>query len=209
MRTIAFALLALLVVPLRGAAQVPPGGAPLYHGALDILPTSGRLDRSSGMSTLHVRRWRYIVANDTNGLHPESERLVVAIGEGQNDFYRPPGDVQSMHGGRVFLYRASREDRKKATGLRYFRMVKHPAGAACSPLDPCTFTVSFSVAGIDLSGLFFNDPICVPIAVIVGDDDGFAVADVASPNFRFPDFISRRVSVRSGTCSADWPWLGR
>src|SRR5439155_25696281 len=115
------------------------------------------------------RSWRYIVADDTNGLHPGSERLIVAIGEGQNDFYLAPGSLQVSRGGSVFRYRASRDERKKPSGLRSFRMIKHPAGADCSPLDPCSFRVSFSVWGIDLSALFFNDPICVPIAVIVGD----------------------------------------
>ena len=76
MRTVAVALLALLVLPLRAVGQVPPGGSPVYHGALDIVPSFGRLDRTSGLSTLHIRRWRYIVADDTNGLHPESERLI-------------------------------------------------------------------------------------------------------------------------------------
>jgi hypothetical protein len=201
-------LLTLLLLPVVAVAQVPPGGSPVYHGALDIVPTFGRLDRKTGLSTLRIRRWRYIVADDTNGLHPESERLIVAIGQGQNDFYLPPGSLASSGGGNVFRYRAPREARKSPTGLRSFRMLKRPAGADCSPADPCTFRVSFSVAGVDLSALFFNDPICVPVAVIVGDDDGFAVADVASPGFRFPNFFSHRVAVRSGNCKADWPWLG-
>src|SRR5438045_786871 len=161
------AVLVLLALPVTALAQVPPGGSPVYHGALDIVPAFGRLDRQTGLSTLRIRRWRYIVANDTNGLRPESERLIVAIGQGQNDFYLPPGSLTSSAGGNVFRYRAPRDARKKTAGLRAFRMVKRPAGAACSPADPCTFTVSFSVAGVDLSALFFNDPICVPVAVIV------------------------------------------
>src|SRR5439155_15204430 len=94
MRTAVLGLLALLALPRQSGGQVPPGGSPVYHGALDIIPAAGRLDRESGMSTLHVRSWRYIVADDTNGLHPGSERLIVAIGEGQNEFYLAPGSLQ-------------------------------------------------------------------------------------------------------------------
>src|SRR5437867_8155010 len=140
MRTLGVAVLVLLLGARVASSQAPPGGPPVHHGFLDLVPAGhGVLNRTTGNATLTVHGWRYIVANDTNGLRPESERLIVAIGQGQNDFYLAPGSLQSSRGGSVFRYRAPRDERKSPTGLRSFRMVKHPARADCSPLDPRTF----------------------------------------------------------------------
>ena len=194
MRTIlAVALLLLAEARIAAAQSPPPGGPPIYHGLLDIAPAAhGVLNRVTGDATLSVRRWRYIVAEDTNGLAPDQERLVIAVGSGQNDFYLPPGSLESRRGGRLFRYVAPRGT--TGPGIRTFRMVKRPDG---------NYRVSFRLVGVELGGLNFNDPICVPLAVIVGDDDGFSTADASSPNFNSP-----RVKVASGTCKAGWPWLG-
>src|SRR5438045_5304813 len=122
MRMLLVAALVLIVGPRIASTQVPPGGPPVYHGLLDLVPAGhGVLDRTTGDATLTVRGWRYIVANDTDGLSPESERLIVAVGSGQNDFYLPPGSLQAAHRGRVFRYRAPRH--ASGPGIRSFRMV--------------------------------------------------------------------------------------
>ena len=195
MRTLLVAALVLFVGPRIASSQAPPGGPPVYHGLLDLVPAGhGVLNRTTGDATLTVRGWRYIVADDTNGLRPEWERLIIAVGSGQNDFYLPPGSLQATRNGRVFHYRAPRGASASDSPIRSFRMARRADG---------TYRVSFRVVGIELSSLNFNDPICVPLAVIVGDDDGFATADASSPTF-----TSRRLKVSSGVCKAGWPWLG-
>jgi len=193
MRTLGVAVLVLLLGARVASSQAPPGGPPVHHGFLDLVPAGhGVLNRTTGNATLTVHGWRYIVADDTNGLRPEWERLIVAIGQGQNDFYLPPGSLKPSRRGRVFRYRAPHG--ASGPGIRFFRMGRRSDG---------TYRVSFRVVGIELSSLNFNDPICLPLAVIVGDDDGFATADASSPTFE-----SRFLKVSSGTCKAGWPWLG-
>src|SRR5947207_1902680 len=152
MRTLLIAALVVLVGPGVASSQEPPGGPPVHHGLLDLVPVAhGVLDRTTGDATLTVRGWRYIVANDTDGLRPESERLIVAVGSGQNDFYLPPGSLRPARHGRVFRYRAPRD--ATGPGIRSFRMARRPDG---------NYRVSFRVVGVELSSLNFNDPICVP-----------------------------------------------
>src|SRR5262249_35147621 len=153
------------------------------HGFLDLAPAGhGVIDRKTGNATLSVHGWRYLVAHDTNGLRPESERVIVAIGSGDNEFYLPPGSLRADRKGRVFRYHARRKGPPAGPGsgppadprFRFFRMAKRRDG---------TYRVSFRVVGIELMSLNFNDPICLPLAVIIGDDDGFATADATSPTF--------------------------
>ena len=83
-------------------------------------------------------------------------------------------------------------------GVRSFRMHHNP--------EDSFYTVNFKVMGVDFQRLNVEDPLCRPLAVIVGDDDGFVDVSVTSPSFTSP-----RVSLPR-TCidpSAGWPWLGR
>ena len=53
-------------------AQVqPPAVRPVFHGTLQLLPASGRIDRKTGSTTLVVSRWTFIPNPDSNGMHPE------------------------------------------------------------------------------------------------------------------------------------------
>jgi hypothetical protein len=58
--------------------------------------------------------------------------------------------------------------------------------------------------GIDLSELMLSLPVCNPMAVIVGDDDGFSGVEFDRPG----GFSSSRVKI-DGTCTpaGGWPWL--
>src|SRR3989442_2726668 len=145
MRTLLVAALVLVAALHIASAQAPPGGPPVHHGFLDLAPAGhGVLDRATGDATLTVRRWRYIVALDTNGLSPERERLVVAVGSGQNDFYLPPGSLEALHHGRVFRYWGPRGT--TGAGIRSFRMVKQPDG---------NYRLSFRLVGVELAALNF------------------------------------------------------
>jgi len=55
---------------------------------------------------------------------------------------------------------------------------------------------------VDLSQLVLSNPVCQPLAVIVGDDDGFTGADLMTR----PAF-SRHVAVPRACSVNTWPWI--
>src|SRR5439155_633686 len=79
-------------------------------------------------------------------------------------------------------------------GIRRFRLTHRPADSF--------YTVSFKVEGVDLERLNIEDPLCSPLAVIVGDDDGFVSVAVTSPSF-----VSRRVSLPRICIDPSASWL--
>jgi len=176
-------------------AQVqPPAVRPVFHGTLQLLPASGRIDRRTGSTTLVVSRWTFIPNPDSNGMHPEQEPVLIALGD--DSFLIGGGALHVSHGGRLFTYHGPRPQHGR--GVRSFRMHHNP--------EDSFYTVSFRLMGVDFQRLNVEDPLCRPLAVIVGDDDGFVDVSVTSPSFS-----SRRVSLPR-TCidpSAGWPWLGR
>jgi hypothetical protein len=190
-------LVALVVAagaPPGARAQVSSGATPVYHGKLDVHPAVGRIDRKTGMGTLRVRGWRLIPSAPpelpSNGIFPAQEPVVVAIGA--NSFRLPAGSLKSSHRGRKFAYRAPRDLGPPA--IRMLRIGRRSDGS---------WSVSFTLTGVDLSGLIVADPICLPMAVIVGDDDGFSGVDLTSPRFSSP-----RVALPRGCNAAgDWPWI--
>jgi len=177
------------------SAQIqPPIAKPVFHGILQLVPATGRMDRKTGTGTLVIRRWTFIPNPDSNGVHPEQEPTLVALGD--DAFLMAAGELHPSHGGTVFTYRGPRPTGGR--GIRRFRLTHRPADSF--------YTVSFKVEGVDLERLNIEDPLCSPLAVIVGDDDGFVSVAVTSPSF-----VSRRVSLPR-ICidpSASWPWLGR
>ena len=190
-------LVLLLTVGLgrSSSAQIqPPIAKPVFHGTLQLIPATGRMDRKTGTSTLVIRRWTFIPNPDSNGVHPEQEPTLVALGD--DAFLMAAGELHPSRGGTVFTYRGPRPTGGR--GMRRFRLTHRPADSF--------YTVSFKVEGVDLERLNIEDPLCSPLAVIVGDDDGFVSVAVTSPSF-----VSRRVSLPR-ICidpSASWPWLGR
>ena len=78
-------------------------------------------------------------------------------------------------------------------GIRSFRIARRASGI---------YLVSFTLTGVDLSQLVLNNPVCQPLAVIVGDDDGFTGADLMTR----PAF-SRHVAVPRACSVNTWPWI--
>jgi len=194
MRSIALAVLLGSAAPALAQLQPPPVLKPVWHGTLQLLPATGRIDRKTGSTVLVVRGWTFIPNPDSNGVHPESEPALIALGG--DSFLMAAGTLRVSHGGRLFTYHGPRP--KDGRGVRSFRMHHNP--------DDSFYTVSFTVVGVDFQRLNVEDPLCRPLAVIVGDDDGFVDVSVTSPSF-----TSRRVSLPR-ICidpSASWPWLGR
>src|SRR5205823_3749338 len=64
------------------SAQIqPPIAKPVFHGILQLVPATGRMDRKTGTGTLVINRWTFIPNPDSNGVHPEQEPVLVALGD--------------------------------------------------------------------------------------------------------------------------------
>jgi hypothetical protein len=143
------------------------------------------------MATLKAHDWRFLpVYPSPDGVYPDQEPIVIALAE--NSFYLPAGAVKASRHGTRFRYRAPRN--ASTRGIRSLRLLERRDG---------TYLLSFTLAGVDLSQLTIADRACVPMAFIVGDDDGFNGA-----RLRRPSFTSRALFV-PGSCNetADWPWI--
>ena len=88
-------------------------------------------------------------------------------------------------------------------GFRLFR-IKQLSDASCAPgiRRPC-YSVSFTLTGLDLSPLVLQNPLCLPMAVIVGDDDGFRGIFLT----RRGHFMSPHVAIPRPCTPPTWPWI--
>ena len=208
MRCSLLAAVALLLAVPTGAQVVtpPPGGSPVFHGVLEVLPAAGTIDRATGDAVLRLHRWRLLLRPPSdglpgsNGIYPDKERVLIAVGSGgENDLYLPPGSLKAHRRGKVFTYRAPRGT---VRGIKKIRIATVSADLTRGAI----YRVDATMVGVILSDLLFKTrPDCMPIAVIVGDDDGFSGIQLSEKNLD-----ARRISVAS-SCSpgADWPWLGQ
>ena len=186
-----FARIAALLLALGGGralAQVSVDPAPVYHGSFGMSPSSGTIDRRTGGASLAVHRGHLFPVRGSNGIFPDRERIIIALGE--SSFGLAAGMLKASHGGAVLTYRASRTD---GGGIRSFRIRR---------VGDREYRVQFSVRGLDLSRLNFENPVCLPMAVVVGDDDGFLGVVVSRSSFRAPRFSIPRSCDAGGT----WPW---
>ena len=72
----------LTLAAATARAQISTTATPVYHGTLRILrPAVGTFDTATGIGTLRVRRWRLGLREDSNGIFPDQEPIVVALGE--------------------------------------------------------------------------------------------------------------------------------
>src|SRR5262249_11854909 len=189
---VAVALLALLGSG-RAAAQIATGATPVHHGKLDVRPATGSIDRSAataGQATIKIRGWKLELSDDSNGIYPDKEPMVIAFGD--NNFRLPAGALVAKRHGRLFRYRAPRDP--NARGIRFVSIVSESA---------TVYRVTITLVGLDLSDLLTKTPICYPTAVIIGDDDGFSGPEATTTP---PVFKSRHLIVPK-KCTADpWPW---
>jgi hypothetical protein len=184
-------LLGTLLASRMAAAQATL--VPTYHGILSIRRATGTIDRDSGDGTLKVRKWTALLTPDTNGIAPAAEPVEVSVGLNDQRFPLPPGALKASKSGRVFAYKAKRS--AVTRGLQSFRFWRQRDGS---------YGIRFTLVGLSLSRLRTEDPICVPVAVIIGDDDFFNGVSLTSPTF-----FSKRVVVPE-SCPVntdDWPWL--
>ncbi len=189
-RTLVAAVLGVIGAAAVASAQAPGGVRPIYHGLLDIVAAHGRFDVDTGDASLRVRRWRFLPSPSSDGIFPDREPVLIALGD--NSFLLPAGSVERSRNGRVFRFRAMVDAAPQP--IRMFRLVARRDGS---------YSVSFTLVDLVLTGLLFQDPICLPMAVIVGDDDGFSGADLTRRTFSSPHLRL------AGACSvgSTWPWL--
>jgi len=149
------------------------------------------MNKQDGMAEVAVKRWALVLSPTSNGVFPDQEPIVIAIGD--DNFRLEAGALRVK--GRVFRYKAPRRP-ALVRGVRSMTLRKQGDGS---------YLVNFTVKGVQLFELQRSAPICLPTAFIIGDDDGFTGVKFNSPGapFRF----SRRVIVGEGTCVApEWPW---
>lgn len=187
---VAIALLVALVSAGRAWGQPATTATPIYHGILDILAARGTIDPATGTATLSVRGWRLLLSPDSNGIYPDQEPALIALAE--NNFYLAAGSLKASRHGTRFRYRAPRDAGPRA--IRSLCIARRRDG---------TYLVSFKLTGVELSRLTIQNRDCVPMAIIVGDDDGFSGASL-----RRQSFESRQLFL-PGSCDAagDWPWI--
>jgi hypothetical protein len=207
MRSAILAVIAFLVAVPVGAQSPPPGGSPVFHGVLEVLPAPGTIDRATGAAVLRLHRWRLQLqpAQDglpgSNGIFPDRERVLIALGSGgENDLYLPPGSLVAHRRGKVFTYRAPRGTVRGVKAIRITEVQKDPTTGLGG-----VYRVNATLVGVVLTDLLFRTrPDCMPLAIIVGDDDGFSGVQLSERNLD-----GRRIAV-AGSCGVgtEWPWLG-
>jgi len=188
---------ALLLVATAVAAASAPASActqqvvAKYHGQLFVKRAVGTLDRQSGTASLRVRHWTAKLEPDSDGLCLDQEPIVIAMGDTEQ--FTVPSPLVSSHRGRMFTYRAQKGT--PGRGLRMLRIMLRQDGL---------YDLRFTLDGIEMSRLNTEDPICLPLAIIIGDDDFFNGIGFSSPSFS-----SKRLVVPT-SCPIDnsqWPWI--
>ncbi len=185
-----FAATALLVAALLPAAAGAGRIEPTYHGALQIRPARGVIDQGTGIANLSVKRWRFVPQDASNGIAFDQEPVLLTISENElkNEFRLEPGALRRTRKGRRFLYR----DPSVRRGIRVLRIDARRDGS---------YLVAFALRGVNLSRLVSQDPVCLPFALIVGDDDGFI-------GLQFESNFTRRLRIKPTGCAVeDWPWV--
>src|SRR5712692_10012706 len=72
----------LTLAAVTARAQISTSATPVYHGTLRVLrPAVGTFDTATGIGTLRVRGWQLELRQGSNGIFPDQEPIVVALGD--------------------------------------------------------------------------------------------------------------------------------
>jgi hypothetical protein len=183
----AAAIVTLLALGSSARAQSPA----VYHGELDVLPSVGKFDINTGGASLKLRKWRFLVVPDSNGLVPDQEPIVILIG--QNSFTLQPGSLKRSRNGKTFSFKAAKDD---PSSLRALRM-RHRG---------YFYTFNATLRDVPLGTLATNDGVCLPVAFLVGDDDAFNGGVFSRPGFTV-DSSAKQLRIQR-SCPVPWPWQG-
>ena len=200
-KSLAAALLGLALLTCGARASVAQVVCPIYHGVLGFLPAKGKIDRTTGVASLRVAHARLLLNPTSDGIFPDREPILVALGQNnQNNFRLDAGMLKASHNGKVLTYRAPRNT---TSGILSFR-IWQIAGPGAPGASRGAYGLRFTLRGLDLGLLNTQYPLCMPMAVIVGDDDGFSGVTLTRPSFQ-----SRHFSIPKDCdpTSGGWPWL--
>jgi hypothetical protein len=181
---------ALLALALAGGtASTAWAQETINNGQLRVTRAAkGKIDLDTGQASFKIRGWEVLLDDDTDGVDPANEPLTIGLSEER--FLIPAGKLQASRNGRRYRYKAN-VDR----GVQSLTLVMTPGGP---------IRVTMKLAGVDLSSLLIADPpLCLPFAVIIGNDDGFSGVSFDRPK----PFPSKLLTI-PGFCVdvADWPW---
>jgi hypothetical protein len=179
----------LIALALAGALVTPAAAQPIHHGQLRVVRAGkGQINLDSGQASFKVRGWEILPSSDSNGIDPATEPVVIGIAEEQ--FLLPAGELKGSRNGKRFVYKSKRD-----RGIQFLKLVRTPSG---------TIKVTLKLVGVDLSSLVVSDPpLCLSMAVIIGDDDGFSGVSFDRPK----PFPSKLLTI-PGFCTtnSEWPW---
>jgi hypothetical protein len=181
------ALLTILCVDMASAANAQ---TPVFHGVLRVKPAVAKLDTSTGTATLKVRGWGLLInPQESNGIFPDREAVLIAIGDNDR-FLLEAGALKPNRRGNVWRYVSPGAVER---GIKMLDIKHMPDGS---------YRVRFTLTGVDFSrSLFELQGVCMSVAVIVGDDDGFTGISVTRKNER-----TRTVRIPDECTPQAWPW---
>ena len=181
------ALLTILCAEIASAASAQ---TPVFHGILRVKPAVAKLDTSTGTATLKVRNWGLLInPQESNGIFPDREAVLIAIGDADR-FLLPGGALKPNRRGNVWRYASPGPVER---GIKMLDIKLMPDGS---------YRVRFTLTGVDFSrSLFELEGVCMSVAVIVGDDDGFTGISVTRKNER-----TRTVRIPDDCTPKSWPW---
>jgi hypothetical protein len=181
------ALLTILCIDIASAANAQ---TPVFHGVLRVKPAVAKLDTSTGTATLKVRGWGLLInPQESNGIFPDREAVLIAIGDNDR-FLLEAGALKPNRRGNVWRYVSPGAVER---GIKMIDIKLMPDGS---------YRVRFTLTGVDFSrSLFELQGICMSVAVIVGDDDGFTGISVTRKNER-----TRTVRIPDECTPQAWPW---
>jgi hypothetical protein len=182
-------MLRVVAVLLGLALAAPAPAVQINPGQLRVVRAGrGLINLDSGQASFRVVGWEIIPPSTSNGLDPGTEPVTIAIGD-QERFLVPAGQMKVLRKGKRFLYKA-----KTDRGIQLLKLAWTPAG---------TLKMTLKISGVDLSRLVLSDaPVCMSMAVIIGDDDGFSGVQFDRPK----PFPSRLLTIPGFCEPQDWPW---
>ncbi len=183
-------MLRSLVALVLGVVLAAPAHAVQINPGQLVVVRAGRglINLDSGQASFKVVGWEIIPPSNSNGIDPGTEPVTIAIGD-QERFLIPAGQMKVLRKGKRFLYKA-----KSDRGVQLLKLAWTKAG---------TMKMTLKIAGVDLSPLVIADPpICLSMAVIIGDDDGFSGVSFDRPK----PFPSRLLTIPGFCTPQDWPW---
>src|SRR5262249_12397333 len=144
--------------------------------------------------SLRVRNWVLNLAMGSNGIFPDKEPIIIAVGDTEK-LVIPAGQVKASKNGKRFAYHNPSTTR----GVQMLQIRRLKDDGDGTPRYRLT-----SSANIDPPFILPESPLCTPMAVTIGADDGSWGVELDRPG----GFSSTRVRV-DGACSnvAAWPWV--